>query len=357
MDTSEFVGHVKQIRLDSIEPSLHNPRGAIERDASFERLVASIDRVGILVPMVVRELSSPRGHIKYELVDGERRYLAAKELGRPEVPAHILREKTGTGDLRQVMFHLHMTREQWDPMAQCRSLVDSYPKLGAGLKFDEKPVWTKRLAEETGMPSVTARDRIHVLAWPKELKDNFFRFDEAHPSRDIYSYVLAIEASIVEKSRFAFPQFFNGGTPVEVTANEVRGSLLTKTLSGIETGAVTSREQIRDVEPLFSKTLDEPKKRIALALFRDLVKRKDFHFDDVKAEITTRLPELLEERPPKPRRVIAAISSLARTLKNYDPAYIESATVRVTARKKLKEEFRSALDELVEAAKNLRTKL
>ena len=357
MDTSEFVGQVKHVRLDSIEPSGHNPRGTIDRDASFERLVASIEHVGILVPLVVRELSSPRGHVKYELVDGERRYLAAKELGKSDVPAHILREKPGSGDLRKIMFHLHMTREQWDAMAQCRSLVDAYPKLAEGLKFHEKPIWRKRLIDETGMPPGTARDRIDVLAWPRDLKDRFFRFDDEHPDRDVYSYVLAIEASIVEKSRMAFPQFFNGSHPVEDAANEVRSSLLIKTLAGIETGLVTSREQIRDVEPLFAKTLDEPKKKTALSLFRDLVKHKEFHFDDVKAEITTRLPELLEERPPKPQRVIASISSLTRTLKDYDPAYVDRATVKATTRKKLKHEFVRVLDEIIEAARNLRSKL
>ncbi len=69
-----------------IEANPENPRGAVEDDASFERLVSSIAEVGILVPIVVREMPSGR----YQLVDGERRFLAARKLRLSKVPAHVL---------------------------------------------------------------------------------------------------------------------------------------------------------------------------------------------------------------------------------------------------------------------------
>ena len=356
MDTSDFVSRVKRVRLDSISPAPNNPRGTIERNESFERLVASIQKVGILVPLVVRELPSG-AETEYELVDGERRYLAAKELRLPMVPAHVVHKGKVSSDFRKLMFHLHMTRDQWEPIAQCRSLVDAYPELDTGLQFDEKSEWVARLADELGYPKVTARDRIHVLAWPKSLKEEFFRYDESHPNRDVYSYVLAIEASVVEPSRSAFPNFYNHGHPVETTANKVRESLLKKMLSGLETGTVTNREQIREVSPLFTKTLEPAKKKIAVSVFRDLVERKDFQFEDAKAEITTRLPELLEERPAKPQRIIASITSLTRTLEGYDPKYLEQAGAKAQTRKKLADDFREALEELADAAEKLRKRL
>jgi len=64
MDTSEFVGDVKEISVASIRPSTHNPRGEVEKDDSFERLVSSIDKVGLLVPLGVTKVRSPRGAIK-----------------------------------------------------------------------------------------------------------------------------------------------------------------------------------------------------------------------------------------------------------------------------------------------------
>jgi hypothetical protein len=357
MKTKEFVRSVTQIPTDEIRPSENNPRGSVEKDASFERLVASIDRVGILVPLVVSILPRAQGQIKYELVDGERRFRAARELGRETVPAHILHGRAIPRDLRMLMFHLHMTREQWAAMAQCRSLVDAFPELRDGLTFDEKPAWVRKLTEEAGVPSVTARDRVHVLSWPRALKEQFFRFDEEQPKRNIYSYVLALEASVIEPSRTSFPEFYNGNRTADEAANSVRDVLLTKTIDGIETGALGSREQIRGISPLFSTSLEPRQRKIALSLFRGFVDQRDVQFEDVKAEITTQLPELLEERPPKPQRVIASIAALTRTLENYEVTFIDASTNSATKKKKLKSEFADALEKLIKAAKKLRSRI
>jgi hypothetical protein len=357
MKTSGFIGDVRHIPTEAIQPTLNNPRGTVTKDESFERLVSSIDRVGILVPIVVAALPKARGDIKYELVDGERRFRAARELGKQTVPAHVLHGSAVPKELRMLMFHLHMTREQWGAMAQCRSLVDNYPDLRRGLTFDQKPAWVKRLTDEAGMPSVTARDRVHVLSWPEVLKQRFFRFDEEQPKRNIYSYVLALEASIVEPSRDRFPEFYNGNRTVDIAANEVRAALLSKTIDGIETGALASREQIRGVSSLFSTNVLPKQKRIAVSVFRDFINRRDAQFVDVRAEITTRLPELLEEKPPKPRRVIAAIVALTRTLKNYEAAFIDASAKVESRRHKLKSELAKVLNELIETAGDLKKRL
>jgi ParB/RepB/Spo0J family partition protein len=118
MNTQEFTGNPERIPLQQIEPSPDNPRGDVEKDASFDRLVSSISEVGdVLVPIVVRRL----GPKKYQLVDGERRFLAARQLRKEDIPAHVISHTVGASDLRKWMFHLHMTREQWGALAQCRS--------------------------------------------------------------------------------------------------------------------------------------------------------------------------------------------------------------------------------------------
>lgn len=357
MKTSEFIGDVRIIPTEAIQPTPNNPRGTVAKDESFERLVSSIERVGILVPIVVATLPKPQGEIKYELVDGERRFRAAKELGKKTVPAHVLHGPALSRELRMLMFHLHMTREQWGAMAQCRSLVDAYPELREGLTFDQKPTWVRKLTDEAGMASVTARDRVHVLSWPEALKQRFFRFDEEQPKRNIYSYVLALEASIVEPSRLSFPEFYNGNRTVDVAANDVRDALLSKTIDGIETGALGSREQIRSVASLFSTKLLPKQKKIAVSVFRDFINRRDTQFEDVRAEITTRLPELLEEKPPKPQRVLAAVVALTRTLKGYETAFIDASTKAESTRRRLKSELAKALNELIKTAEDLKARL
>ena len=354
MKPSEFISDVKNIPTEAIQPSTNNPRGSVQRDESFERLVASIGRVGILVPLVVAELSRPRSGVRYQLVDGERRFRAAIELGKKVVPAHVLHGNVVPRQMRMLMFHLHMTREQWGAMAQCRSLVDAYPELRPGLTFEEKPDWVRRLTEEAGMPSVTARDRVHVLSWPEELKDQFFRFDEEQPKRNIYSYILALEASIIEPSRAVFPEFYDGHRTADQAANQFRGTLLTKTIDGIETGALHSREQIRAVSPLFSEALTPKQKKIALTLFSDFIAGRETQFEDVRAEITTQLPEVLEEKPPKPQRVIASVIALTHTLENYQTSFIEGSASTEPKRRKLRADFADALGKLIKAASDLK---
>lgn len=360
MNTSEFAGQVKPIEIDLIRPSSRNPRGTILRNDSFYRLTDSIAQVGVLVPIVVMELEDKSSGKQYELVDGERRYWAAKELGQPSLPAHVLHQHTWTRDLRSLMFHLHMTREQWDPLAQCRSLAEAYPELREGLKFEDKEAWTKRLARDTGMPPVTARDRVHVLAWPPNLKEKIYAFNDLKRTRDvegIYSYVLAIEASIIEPSRKAFSDYYNHHRPPEVKANEVRGFLFEKVTVGLETGTMTSREQIRGVSPLFSLQLTAQNKRIAQKLFKDLVTKSETQFDDIKAEMKACLPQVSSEAAPNPKRLVTLVRSLQQAITAYDISYIENTTSRETTRSKLRSELISALDDLETSITQLKARL
>jgi len=352
--TSEFVGVPKRILLSSIRPSIRNPRGSVERNESFERLVSSISKVDILVPLVVRELPNPEGDVKYELVDGERRYHAATECGLDRVPAHIIHTGGGYAGVRKLMFHLHMTREQWLPLAQCKALAEAYPELEEGIRFAQKPEWIRRLTTDIVMDKRTASDRVHMLCWPKRLKQEIYDYDSKGRKSDIYSYVVAIEINIIEPSRVAFSNYYNHGRPPETTANEVRESVFHKTTQGLDAGTVTSREQIRSVAPLFARGLDASKKKIAEAMFREFVKRTDFQFDDLRAEIGAKLPEALQENPPKPKRVIASMRSLERTLRSYNPSYLDDVEVRPATKKRLKDEFVTALDELASAIELLR---
>lgn len=355
--TRGFTGDVEKIPLRAIRPSEHNPRGAIEKNENYLRLTSSISKLGVLVPIVVKRLTQSIDGVKYELVDGERRFWAATECGRETVPAHILSPSQSLGDLRRLMFHTHMTRENWTAIAQCRALADMYPKLAGGLRFAEKPEWIKTIADETVMGTGTARDRVHVLAWPRNLKEQVYSFNDREDSKDIYSYVLAIEVSVVEQSRSVFPNFYDHGRPPETAANRVRAALLEKTITGLESGTLSSREQIRNVSPLFSPDLPPRQRRTAESLFRSFVQQSDIQFDDLRAEIAAELPEALKERPPKPQRVISMLLTVERVMRSYEPSFITDSVSRESTREKLVAEFRKALDAASSAIKAFRAKL
>lgn len=78
---------VQQISLAEIVPSPLQPRREFAREA-LEELIDSIRQRGIIQPLIVRPVNR-----QFELIAGERRWRAAKEVGLTEAPA-IVRQAT-----------------------------------------------------------------------------------------------------------------------------------------------------------------------------------------------------------------------------------------------------------------------
>ena len=83
----EFVSSV-ELLVDQIVPSKLNPRTEFDR-SELEKFAQNIKERGIIHPITVR----PTGENEYEIADGERRWLAAKQLGMKHVPV-IIRDLT-----------------------------------------------------------------------------------------------------------------------------------------------------------------------------------------------------------------------------------------------------------------------
>src|SRR2546422_11074646 len=79
---------LREIDLDEIRPNPRQPRADLA-DGALAELASSIRQVGLLQPVVVREVAGG-----YELVAGERRWRAARAAGLAAIPA-IVRD---TGD-------------------------------------------------------------------------------------------------------------------------------------------------------------------------------------------------------------------------------------------------------------------
>lgn len=124
-----------EIPVDSIVPNLRQPRQVFDEDALAE-LVSSIQEVGLLQPIVVRQLETGR----YELVMGERRWRATKEAGFPTIPA-IVRTTRDDDMLRDALLE-NLHRSQLNPLEEAaayQQLLDDF-----GCTHDELAVRIKR---------------------------------------------------------------------------------------------------------------------------------------------------------------------------------------------------------------------
>jgi len=100
-----------EVPAEQIVPNHVQPRQVFDEDAMAE-LVHSIREVGLLQPIVVRQL----GPEQYELVMGERRWRAAQQAGLERIPA-IVRATDDTAMLRDALLE-NLHRSQLNPLEE-----------------------------------------------------------------------------------------------------------------------------------------------------------------------------------------------------------------------------------------------
>lgn len=104
------------IAPDKIVPNAQQPRVEFEREA-LDELVASIREVGVLQPVVVRPIrGAGRAPDSYELIMGERRLRAAKEIGLETIPA-IVKDTADENMLRDALLE-NLHRAQLNPLEE-----------------------------------------------------------------------------------------------------------------------------------------------------------------------------------------------------------------------------------------------
>jgi ParB family transcriptional regulator, chromosome partitioning protein len=114
----------EELPLDSIEPNPRQPREVFDPDALAE-LVSSIREVGILQPVVVRELDP--GH--YQLIMGERRWRASRDAGLETVPA-IIRDTPDTEMLRDALLE-NLHRQELNALEEAAAYAQLLEEFGA----------------------------------------------------------------------------------------------------------------------------------------------------------------------------------------------------------------------------------
>ncbi|WP_189169831.1 ParB/RepB/Spo0J family partition protein [Pilimelia anulata] len=113
-----------ELPVDAIVPNPKQPRQVFDDDL-LEELKTSISEVGFLQPIVVRAL----GGDQYELIMGERRWRAARALGRTAIPA-IIRETRDDAMLRDALLE-NIHRAQLNPLEEAAAYQQLLDEFGA----------------------------------------------------------------------------------------------------------------------------------------------------------------------------------------------------------------------------------
>ena len=134
---SSLIGETKveskknQLSVSDIVPNKYQPRKNFDED-SLEDLTNSIKQRGILQPIIVRQ--SNNNNSKFEIIAGERRWLAAQKAGLHEVPVVI----TEADDLKSLEFAIveNVQRSDLNPLEEAQG----YKRLIDEFNYDQEKV-------------------------------------------------------------------------------------------------------------------------------------------------------------------------------------------------------------------------
>jgi ParB/RepB/Spo0J family partition protein len=126
-------------------------------------LKESIEKLGILVPITVYEEQKRRTTKKpFVILDGERRWRCALELGLVRLPAIVVEEPSETQNIL-TMFHIHNVREGWQLMPTALKLQTLIEQLGTHSE--------RKLAELTKLSIPQIRRCRILLTYPKSFQN------------------------------------------------------------------------------------------------------------------------------------------------------------------------------------------
>jgi ParB family chromosome partitioning protein len=155
---AEPTGKPLEIPLDQIERNPFQTRTRFD-EAQLTELTQSIAASGVVQPIVVRPLSSPTGPIKYQLITGERRWLASRKAGKATIPA-IVRQASDEQTLEMTIVE-NLQRTDLNPMEQARA----YQRLSQDFKMTQE-----QMATRTGKERASVANFLRLLRLPEQIQ-------------------------------------------------------------------------------------------------------------------------------------------------------------------------------------------
>ena len=138
---------LNKVLISDLSRNPYQPRH-IFNEAKLEELTKSIKKKGVIQPIAVRPKKNELG--KYEIVAGERRWLAAQKAGLHEIPVNVL-DLTDVETL-EVAIVENIQRDDLNPIEEARG----YKRLFEEFKYDHESI-SKLMSKSRSHVSNTLR--------------------------------------------------------------------------------------------------------------------------------------------------------------------------------------------------------
>ncbi len=146
---------VLELEISRIQPGKYQPRLEFDKE-KLQELVESIREKGVVQPVIVRATDG-----QFELIAGERRLRAAKELGWTKIPALI--KNVSDEQALELAIVENIQRENLNPIEEAKA----YLKLS-----DEFNLTQDDIAKKVGRNRVTVANAMRLLKLPAEIQDD-----------------------------------------------------------------------------------------------------------------------------------------------------------------------------------------
>jgi ParB family chromosome partitioning protein len=147
-----------EIPLDHIERNPFQTRTRFD-EAQLTELTQSIAASGVVQPIVVRPLSQQNGQVRFQLITGERRWLASRKAGKATIPA-IVRPASDEQTLEMTIVE-NLQRADLNPMEQARA----YQRLSHDFKMTQE-----QMATRTGKERASVANFLRLLRLPEPIQ-------------------------------------------------------------------------------------------------------------------------------------------------------------------------------------------
>ena len=152
---SKVEKNINKLGISELTRNKYQPRKIFDQE-NLEELTNSIRERGIIQPIIVRK--SKDKNFKYEIIAGERRWLAAQNAGLHEVPVVI----TEADDLKSLEFAIveNVQRHDLNPIEE----AEGYQRLIDDFSYDQEKV-----GKFIGKSRSHVSNCLRLLSLPKEV--------------------------------------------------------------------------------------------------------------------------------------------------------------------------------------------
>ena len=147
-------GSVTMLDINLIIPNKYQPRKVFDEKA-LNTLAESIKTYGIINPILVRKKED-----KYEIIAGERRFRASKQIGLKEIPVII--KNADEQQMAELALIENLERQSLSPIEEAKS-YEEIMRIGNHTQ--------ENLAKKIGKSQGAIANKIRLLSLPEEIQD------------------------------------------------------------------------------------------------------------------------------------------------------------------------------------------